>query len=65
MNKYTRKVHDRTIKVFGSQWRHEALRPYNGKDVTVKADLNEDHQTELTVTDGDAVVCIITPKGRL
>jgi len=54
-----RKVQSATIKMFGDAWKHPALKAYNGKDVSVEAKLNEDHQTELTVMDGPHVICVI------
>jgi len=55
----TRKVQSATIKMFGDAWKHPALKAYNGKEVLVDAKLNGNHQTELTVMDGDTVVCVI------
>ena len=54
-----RKVADASVKMFGETWKHPALKAYNGKEVTVKARLNEAHQTELTAMDGDAVICVM------
>lgn len=65
MKQNTRKVNDTSIKMFGSSWKHPALKPYNGKEVSVEPKLNDSHQTELTVRDGQEIICIIKPEARL
>lgn len=61
----TRRVHDASVKAFGSRWKHDALKRFNKKSVTVEASLNNDHETELTVFHDGTTVCVITPKGRV
>lgn len=59
MTRNERRVQNASIKMYGSTWKHPALKRYNGKTVSVWPRLNDDHQTELTVTDGEAVICVI------
>jgi len=55
----TRKVNSSSFKLFGETWKHQALKAYNGKEVSVEAELNKKNQTELTVMDGETVICVI------
>lgn len=59
MIRHERKVQNATIKMFGGTWKHPALKPYNGKTVSVCPRLNEYNRTELTVLDGAEVICVI------